>query len=85
MDIGTVVGLILGNVLMVGSILVGGGNIMAFVDIPSVFITIGGTISAILINYPLEKVSGAISIAQKAFTTKLASQEELIKTFLEFA
>jgi chemotaxis protein MotA len=55
MDISTVAGLILCIVAVVAAI-VSGGDIGAFVDIPSVLVVGGGLIGATLIKWPLEMV-----------------------------
>ncbi len=66
MDIGTLIGILAGFGLIIGSILMGGG-LGAFVDIPSVLIVIGGTISVTFIMFPMGTVFGAIKVAMKAF------------------
>lgn len=84
MDIATIIGLILGFGLVVGSIAIGGA-MGAFLDIPSVMITVGGSISALLINFPLSKVLGVFSVVRKAFTDTLPSTSEVIEQFKEYA
>jgi chemotaxis protein MotA len=55
MDISTVAGLILCTVAVVAAI-VSGGDIAAFVDVPSVLVVGGGLIGATLIKWPLDRV-----------------------------
>ncbi len=55
MDISTVAGLILCTVAVVAAI-VSGGDIGAFVDVPSVLVVGGGLIGATLIKWPLDRV-----------------------------
>ncbi len=57
MDIATIAGIIAGFVFIVMGIITSGGNMMAFVDIPSVLVTIGGTIAALFVAYPIGKVT----------------------------
>ncbi|MCJ8328947.1 MAG: hypothetical protein HRT89_19140 [Lentisphaeria bacterium] len=64
MDLTTVIGIVAGSILIVVS-MAGGGNLGAFVDIPSIMVTLGGTISAILITYPIEKIKGVMTVAKK--------------------
>ncbi len=54
MDIATVVGIVLAFGLIVWSILLG-GSLSGFIDLPSVAVVLGGTIGALLINFPLAK------------------------------
>jgi chemotaxis protein MotA len=64
MDVGTVGGIALGLILILGPILTS-GYLTAFIDIPSVLVTIGGTFAAILITYPLPKVKILVNVAKK--------------------
>ncbi|MBX6422891.1 flagellar motor protein PomA [Thermosulfurimonas sp. F29] len=84
MDLGTIVGLILGMVLLTGSIVVG-GQVGIFINIPSVLITVGGTIAATFIRFSLNEVLGSVSIAMKAFFYKIKPPEETIKEIVTLA
>ncbi|AAS95121.1 motility protein A [Nitratidesulfovibrio vulgaris] len=66
MDIATLIGIVGGFALIIIAILLG-GSLMPFVDIPSVVIVIGGTITAILVMFPLEVVLGSMGIAMRTF------------------
>ena len=85
MDIATIIGLILGIALVLGSIALGGGGFGPFVNIPSMMITIGGSIAALLINFPLGSVFGVFGVVRKCFTTKLPSTQEVIERFTDLA
>ncbi len=85
MDIATVVGLLLGISLVVGSIFLGGGGLGPFINIPSLMITVGGSISAILINFPLGKCLGAFGVIKKCFLHKLPEPAEEIESFKDYA
>ena len=58
---------------------------MIFVDIPSMLITVGGTIAATLINYPLSDVLSVLSSVKNAFIQKEISSQELIEKLVGFA
>ena len=66
MDITTIVGLIAGFTLIVMGIL-SGGTMSAFVDAPSLLITLGGTLAGTLINHPLSQMVGLVSVGMKSF------------------
>ncbi len=51
MDLTTLIGIVMGSILIVQAI--GIDSLGNFVDIPSVYITIGGTIAAVIASYPL--------------------------------
>lgn len=84
MDIATVIGILLGLSLVLGAILMGGGA-TAFINIPSLMITFGGTVAATLISHPLQKVIGTISVVQKAFFHKAPEPFRIITMLTEFA
>ncbi|MEZ6062795.1 MAG: MotA/TolQ/ExbB proton channel family protein [Planctomycetaceae bacterium] len=84
MDISTVIGLVLAIALVLGSIMIGGG-LGAFIDVPSLMITVGGSIAAVLINFPLKKAFSAFSVVKKCFLSKLPTPPEVIGQFRDFA
>ncbi len=85
MDIATIIGLILGIGLVIGSIFMGGGGLGPFINIPSLMITVGGSISATLINFPLPKVLGAFGVVKNCFLFSLPTPEDTIAQFKELA
>ena len=84
MDIATIVGLILGMGLILGSILMG-GSIVPFVSVSSAMITVGGSIAAVMINFPLRSVLAMPAIVKNCFLQKLPDPLEVIEQFAEFA
>ena len=84
MDIATVIGIVLGNGLILMAI-VSGAGLGAFLHVPSMMITIGGTLAAVLINYPLAKVLGVFSIIKKTVLVKPAEPQAEIARISEFA
>ena len=45
MDLATIIGFVVGMACIIGGIVVG-GDIMAFIDIPSILIVVGGVLAA---------------------------------------
>ena len=84
MDKATLIGLILGIVLVVGSIMLG-GELTPFFDVPSLMITVGGSIAATLINFPMAKVLTVFGVVRKCFMVSLPSPQEVIEQFKGFA
>ena len=84
MDIATVIGILVGFFIIVGSIIVGGGA-KSFVHIPSMAITVGGMICASLIHFSLSQVLGTFSIIKKTVITSLPSKTALIQNMINFA
>ena len=54
MDIATIIGVVLAMSLILGSIVIGGGSLMSFVDAPSLMVVIGGAIAAGMISFPIK-------------------------------
>ena len=84
MDITTIVGLIAGFTLIVMGIL-NGGQLSAFLDPPSLLITLGGTVAGTLINHPLQQMVGLVSVGMKAFFWTSLPSSELIEKIVGFA
>lgn len=84
MDKATVIGLIaIFGVVLVGMAL--GGSLRPFWDLPSVFITLGGTLFATLISFPMSTFRDVIKVARNAFVEKEEDLADTINTIVRFA
>jgi chemotaxis protein MotA len=71
MGLANIIGLIVGWVLMLGSIALGGiEKLWTFWDLPSVFIVLGGMYASMLVAYPLAPILGAHKYLMVTFTAK---------------
>ncbi len=84
MDIATILGIISAFGLMIMAITSGSG-INLFINIPSLLIVLGGTIGAILINYPLKEVFRATKVAKNAFLNKPEAPTYYVSLLVSFA
>ncbi|MCK4546793.1 MAG: MotA/TolQ/ExbB proton channel family protein [Candidatus Eisenbacteria sp.] len=84
MDLATVIGIVAGFGLLVVSILMG-GSLGTFINFPSMMIVIGGTIAATLINYPMSDFLSVMKVVKNAFSRKVTTPEETIRTLVGFA
>ncbi|MCD4831080.1 MAG: MotA/TolQ/ExbB proton channel family protein [Anaerohalosphaeraceae bacterium] len=84
MDIATILGILLGLVVIIGSIAVGTGANM-FLNIPSIAITIGGMLCATLIHFSLPQFLSIFSIIKKTIVSKIPPQSELIQKMVNYA
>jgi chemotaxis protein MotA len=84
MDIGTVIGIALGITLVCGAIMMK-TSITTFIDAASVAVVIGGTISAVLISFPLAQVGRIFGVAKKAFFTKPLDPTTYVTTLVQLA
>lgn len=85
MDIGTVMGILLGAGLIVGAIATGAGGLKVFINIPSLGITIGGMLCATLIHFSLSQVFSIFSIIKKTLFSKLTPPKQIVQQMVDFA
>ena len=64
MDIATLIGIVAAFGLVVWGIMLG-GSLSQFWDPPSVAIVLGGTLAALLVSFPLAKVTGMLAVLKK--------------------
>jgi Flagellar motor component len=83
-DLATLVGLLGALALIVISMLMSGDLIM-FVNGPSLVIVVGGTIFAVMMKFGLGQFLGAIKVAGKSFSNKLPDANELIAEIVALA
>ncbi|MDP6944885.1 MAG: MotA/TolQ/ExbB proton channel family protein [Myxococcota bacterium] len=84
MDLATLIGLISGIIIIVGAIWTG-GDLMIFVNLPSILIVCGCTFAATLIRFPLKTCFGAFKVALNAFRGKSDPPLEIIMQAVELA
>ncbi|HSG04737.1 MAG TPA: flagellar motor protein PomA [Marinobacterium sp.] len=84
MDIATLVGL-LGGLGIVIAAMVLGGDFGIFVNLPSLFIVIGGSLFVVLVKFTLGQFLSAGKVAAKAFMFKSVAPEEIIAETVELA
>lgn len=84
MDIATILGLILGIFFTIFGILLS-GDLISYIHIPSIVITLGGTVAATLLSYPLKSFINLWKVMQKAFIHKDVSANEIIEEIIILA
>ena len=82
MDIASIIGIVSGIGFVIGTILLS-GSIVAFINLPSVVIVVGGTVAATMIAYPLKDFLGIFKAAMKIFIFKLEPAEDIIANLVE--
>ncbi|MEN8719021.1 MAG: MotA/TolQ/ExbB proton channel family protein [Oceanococcaceae bacterium] len=86
MDLATLGGLILGAVLVIVAILLGDAGLMAFVDGPSVLIVVGGSVSAVLMRFPMRDFFTAMMAGfGRAFKDRTDDPLQVIENARELA
>ena len=85
MDLATILGIVIGTVVVATAILIG-GTVNQFVDIPSFLIVVVGGMSATLIRFPLSGVLASLVAGGKiAFTHKKTDSRETIEKLAELS
>lgn len=84
MDIATFLGLVTGLAMIFAAMFSAGDN-PAWLHLPSLFITIGGTLSAVLIHFPVKRVRTAFAVARTCFVTNLPDTSEVVNKFRKIA
>ena len=86
MDIGTIVGLVLAFMAIVVAVLIGGGgNVMALVDPTSVFVVILGATGAVVVSFPLARITGLVSVVKKSMFNEAGNPAETIAELVRYA
>ncbi len=84
MDIATILGIITGFGLVIGAMLTGGG-LSWFADTPAAMIVVGGTLGALLINYPFPDVFRVMKVARNVFFQRSHNVELIIAQLVAIA
>lgn len=84
MDIGTLVGLVGGTVLIIVSMVIA-ANIGIFLDLTSVLIVIFGSAFATMIRWPLDKFIGGLKAGLKTISSKSEDPIKTIEVIIELA
>jgi chemotaxis protein MotA len=84
MDLATVIGLIVGFLLVAAAIILG-GSVGAFIDVPSILIVIGGTFFITMVNFSLAEVIRAQKLLVKTMVSKPVDPSKAAMQVVELA
>lgn len=85
MDIATVIGILAGMGLIGASMASGAGGLGSFIDVPSLLVVCGGTMSGVLVMFPLGMVLGSFKIVMKTFFFKTQNASGVIAQLTDLA
>jgi len=83
-DISTIIGLILGALLVMMAILLG-GDVLSYLNAPSVMIVVGGAMAATMTSFPLARFLALPKVTMKTIFTTPTNTVQLIKQLVELA
>ncbi len=84
MDLGILFGF-LGTWVLLGWALMAGGNVFAYVDVPSIILVLGASITVVFFCFPAGNVKRIISVGKKALFHKNRPVEQLIADLVSYA
>jgi chemotaxis protein MotA len=84
MDIASILGVVSAFFLL-GMAIFSHGDFTVFLNLRALFIVLGGTFGATLINYPLKDVFGVIRVVKKAFVNRDDDHLEIISDFIRYS
>ncbi|HUU54584.1 MAG TPA: flagellar motor protein [Armatimonadota bacterium] len=79
MDLTTLLGLLIAWGAVLLSIMLEGGHLSAFVNLPAALIVFGGTAGAALIGLPAQQAAGVVQVLLRAFFGRPVSSVEVIE------
>lgn len=85
MDLGTIIGISVGMIMVVMGIILGGVGIGPYISIDSVLITILGSFGAMLVANPLSRMLGITQYLKHVFSTVNWNEEALINQLVGFS
>ncbi|MDR1933506.1 MAG: motility protein A [Spirochaetales bacterium] len=85
MDLGMILGLVLGVGLFLYALLSGGVSLMIYVNIPSVIMVFGGSFSALLMSNPLNRTLSAFKFFMLTTKVPVLETEKMIRVLVEFS
>ncbi len=84
MDFATLIGVISGIGLVIGSIMLNSG-LGLFYDLTSLMIVVGGTIAATFIAYPMKEVFKVFALLGRVFFNKQTSLSKIVEELIDLA
>lgn len=85
MDIASLIGVFGGIGVFIVGIVLGGAGFGPYVDLPSVFITIGGTVFGVILAYPIDNIKDLPVLMGKSFREYKSDPNVVIEQIIELA
>ena len=85
MDLGTIIGISVGFVLIFMSIITSGGSLAAYLSLSSFIMTMGGSFAALLVSNPLSRVLGIMKYINITLKVPVYEEERIISRLVTFS
>lgn len=85
MDIASLIGLIMGFLMLVYGIISNHADVMTYLNFPSAIITFGGAIFATMLSYSIQDFLNSMKSIKLIFKTSAMNTSEMIKSIIELS
>ncbi len=85
MDLGTIIGIVLGFFMIIFGILNGGAGLSIYWNAPSVLIVIGGSFAALMVSNPLNRMLGIMRYINLTLRVPNYEEERIIANLVTFS
>lgn len=85
MDIASIVGIIMGFVMLIFGILSNRASLMDYIDVPSALITFGGALASVLTSYSLQDFLAGLKSIKLVFKVPVLNTAEMIKNIIDLS
>lgn len=87
MDLSTIAGVLIGGLMVFLTIFHAEGmkGFLPFMNAEAILIVMGGTICALMVNYPFSQVLGLFKVLKKVMSNSAIDTSEIVTTFVRFA
>ncbi len=82
MDIASIIALVGGCTVIVLGVITSGGSLGGIIDVPSIFVTVGGSFAALFFVAPLKQVLGMFGVLGRVFKTYSYGEQTLIQNMV---
>jgi len=85
MDLGTILGIGAGVGFIIMSVLTSGGNLGAYINIPSLLMVVGGSFCALMVANPMSRALGFMKFINIALRVPVLEYERIISNLVNFS
>ncbi len=85
MDLGTIIGIGAGFILILMAIITSGGSLLSYLNLPSFIMVLGGSFAAMLVANPMSRMLGIMRFLNHAIRTPDWQEERIINELVGFS
>lgn len=82
---GPVIGIVVAIVLILAGNVIEGGHLGALVNVPAVLIVCGGTLGAVMVQFPLSTIKGAVGAVLKTLKKPADDPHKILEELVDYA